>query len=282
MPTITLEGDANGAPHPDPSAYAAKFSGAYSHRTIEGGIGHNLPQEAPKRSPMPSSTVGGTGHEPVRHAKSGLAPSERGPSARLRRGDRLAQLGAARARRICGEGRPRRLLDVHVHQLAAHARLRPCMGREVREPGAGRRRRPHARVPVREGDRQRPRGREGHERRVSDRARPRLRGLGRRSATATGRPRTSPTRKDGSATTSSARADTTSASESSSSCCAKRERTASARTWSPYPATASRLRPTGRTSSLPRPTSATSKATTSHRPAASRSTSHAPTPCRSG
>jgi pimeloyl-ACP methyl ester carboxylesterase len=48
VPTITLEGDANGAPHPEPSAYAAKFSGAYSHRTIEGGIGHNLPQEAPE------------------------------------------------------------------------------------------------------------------------------------------------------------------------------------------------------------------------------------------
>jgi pimeloyl-ACP methyl ester carboxylesterase len=48
VPTITLEGDANGAPHPDPSAYAEKFSGTYSHRTIEGGIGHNLPQEAPE------------------------------------------------------------------------------------------------------------------------------------------------------------------------------------------------------------------------------------------
>jgi pimeloyl-ACP methyl ester carboxylesterase len=47
VPAITLEGDANGAPHPEPSAYAVKFSGKYSHRTIEGGIGHNLPQEAP-------------------------------------------------------------------------------------------------------------------------------------------------------------------------------------------------------------------------------------------
>lgn len=47
-PTITLEGDANGAPHPDPSAYAKKFTGPYSHRLIKGGIGHNLPQEAPK------------------------------------------------------------------------------------------------------------------------------------------------------------------------------------------------------------------------------------------
>jgi pimeloyl-ACP methyl ester carboxylesterase len=48
VPTITLEGDANGAPHLDPSAYAKKFSGKYSHRNLTGGIGHNLPQEAPK------------------------------------------------------------------------------------------------------------------------------------------------------------------------------------------------------------------------------------------
>jgi pimeloyl-ACP methyl ester carboxylesterase len=48
VPTITMEGDANGAPHPDPSSYAKKFSGKYAHRTINGGIGHNLPQEAPR------------------------------------------------------------------------------------------------------------------------------------------------------------------------------------------------------------------------------------------
>jgi pimeloyl-ACP methyl ester carboxylesterase len=48
VPTITLEGDANGAPHADPAAYAKKFSGKYAHRTITGGIGHNLPQEAPR------------------------------------------------------------------------------------------------------------------------------------------------------------------------------------------------------------------------------------------
>ena len=47
VPTITLEGDANGAPHPDPSSYAKKFSGKYAHRLIKGGVGHNLPQEAP-------------------------------------------------------------------------------------------------------------------------------------------------------------------------------------------------------------------------------------------
>jgi pimeloyl-ACP methyl ester carboxylesterase len=48
VPAITLEGDANGAPHPAPSTYAKKFAGRYSHRTIEGGVGHNLPQEAPE------------------------------------------------------------------------------------------------------------------------------------------------------------------------------------------------------------------------------------------
>ena len=48
VPAITLEGDANGAPHPEPGVYANKFTGPYSHRTIEGGIGHNLPQEAPQ------------------------------------------------------------------------------------------------------------------------------------------------------------------------------------------------------------------------------------------
>ncbi|MCA1440104.1 alpha/beta hydrolase [Ensifer sp. IC4062] len=48
VPTITMEGDANGAPHPDPSVYAKRFSGKYEHRLITGGIGHNLPQEAPQ------------------------------------------------------------------------------------------------------------------------------------------------------------------------------------------------------------------------------------------
>jgi pimeloyl-ACP methyl ester carboxylesterase len=59
VPAITLEGDANGAPHPEPSAYATKFSGSYSHRTIEGGIGHNLPQEAPEAFAAAVLDVGG-------------------------------------------------------------------------------------------------------------------------------------------------------------------------------------------------------------------------------
>lgn len=48
VPTITLEGDANGAPHPDPATYKKRFTGKYEHRLITGGIGHNLPQEAPE------------------------------------------------------------------------------------------------------------------------------------------------------------------------------------------------------------------------------------------
>jgi pimeloyl-ACP methyl ester carboxylesterase len=47
VPTITMEGDANGAPHPDPAAYAKKFTGRYEHRLVSGGVGHALPQEAP-------------------------------------------------------------------------------------------------------------------------------------------------------------------------------------------------------------------------------------------
>jgi hypothetical protein len=48
LPTITLEGDANGAAHGDPSVYARKYPSKYEHRNIAGGIGHNLPQEAPE------------------------------------------------------------------------------------------------------------------------------------------------------------------------------------------------------------------------------------------
>ncbi|HEY8113948.1 MAG TPA: alpha/beta hydrolase [Actinomycetes bacterium] len=60
VPTITLEGDANGAPHPDPGTYAARFSGEYAHRTISGGIGHNLPQEAPHAFAEAIVDVGGS------------------------------------------------------------------------------------------------------------------------------------------------------------------------------------------------------------------------------
>jgi pimeloyl-ACP methyl ester carboxylesterase len=58
VPTITLEGDANGAPHPEPNSYAKKFIGKYTHRTIEGGIGHNLAQEAPNAFALAVIDVG--------------------------------------------------------------------------------------------------------------------------------------------------------------------------------------------------------------------------------
>ena len=59
VPTITLEGDANGAPHPDPATYAEKFTGKYAHRLIAGGVGHNLPQEAPRAFAEAVVEVGG-------------------------------------------------------------------------------------------------------------------------------------------------------------------------------------------------------------------------------
>src|SRR5712691_6396405 len=59
VPTITLEGDANGAPHADAGAYAGKFSGKYEHRTISGGVGHNLPQEAPQAFAQAVAEAGG-------------------------------------------------------------------------------------------------------------------------------------------------------------------------------------------------------------------------------
>ena len=61
VPAITLEGDANGAPHPEPEAYATRFAGPYSHRTIKGGIGHNLPQEAPQAFADAVLAIGGMG-----------------------------------------------------------------------------------------------------------------------------------------------------------------------------------------------------------------------------
>jgi pimeloyl-ACP methyl ester carboxylesterase len=59
VPAITLEGDANGAPHPDPASYAEKFTGKYTHRLVAGGVGHNLPQEAPQALAEAVVEVGG-------------------------------------------------------------------------------------------------------------------------------------------------------------------------------------------------------------------------------
>jgi pimeloyl-ACP methyl ester carboxylesterase len=64
VPTITMEGDANGAPHPDATAYRGKFTGTYAHRVIDGGVGHNLPQEAPEAFAEAIIDVDGFRREP--------------------------------------------------------------------------------------------------------------------------------------------------------------------------------------------------------------------------
>ena len=61
--------------------------------------------------------------------------------------------GAAR------EGGSRRLLDLHLHQLAADGSLREGLGGEVPRPGPRGDRRAHAGVPVRARGRERPLGR---------------------------------------------------------------------------------------------------------------------------
>jgi hypothetical protein len=103
----------------------------------------------------------------------------RGRAARTGRRDRVAQFAAARGRRAGREGRPCRLLDLHLHQLAAHATVCPRLGRQVYPARVGGHRRAHARVRVRARRRQRPPGGAGHAGQLSSRDRQRLRGMGR-------------------------------------------------------------------------------------------------------
>ena len=176
------------------------------------------------------------------------------------------------------EGRARRLLDVHLHQLAAHARLRPRVGREVPRSRVGHRRRAHARVPVRAGRRQRPPSRGGHGGRAIRSRSTATTGSGARSATTTGPPCTSPTRRDGSATTTSARAATTSARGSIQRLLREAGRDGIGDDL--VSVDRRRLRGAGRLDEparRPRPTSATSRAGTSRRPVVPRSTSRART-----
>ena len=176
VPTITLEGDANGAPHPDPSAYAAKFSGPYSHRTIEGGIGHNLPQEAPEAFADAILEVGGgrmslfgiRHHAPL--PAEGYLPGFDGATGWLNSPPLTAE--DLRGKVV--------LVDFWTYTCINWLRTLGYVrawAEKYRDAWAGRRRRPHAGVPVREGRRQRSRGRGGNEGRVPDRTRPRLRGL---------------------------------------------------------------------------------------------------------
>lgn len=75
VPTITLEGDANGAPHPDAASYRTKFSGKYAHRIIDGGVGHNLPHEAPKAFAEAVIEVDGYATDDVPTLDAATAPS---------------------------------------------------------------------------------------------------------------------------------------------------------------------------------------------------------------
>ena len=135
-------------------------------------------------------------------------PAGRGPPGLVRRRDAVAQLRAADAGGTSWTRRPRRLLDLHLHQLAPDAALRPGLGGEVRRRRPDRRRRPHARVRLRARRRQRHRAVARLRRRVPGRDRQRLRASGAPSRTTTGRPSTSPMSRGGSDTTTSARAST--------------------------------------------------------------------------
>ncbi|MDN4615518.1 alpha/beta hydrolase [Leifsonia sp. F6_8S_P_1B] len=72
VPTITMEGDANGAAHPEPAAYRDRFTGPYEHRELTGGIGHALPQEAPRA--FADAVIDADRMAPTRMAPTGMAP----------------------------------------------------------------------------------------------------------------------------------------------------------------------------------------------------------------
>ena len=244
--------------------------------------GTTCPRRRRRRSPRPSSTSTPTDDgEPRRRRDSGSTCPSRA-TCPARRRDRLAQLAAADRGRPAGEGRAGRLLDLHLHQLAAHARLRPRLGREVRDQGL---------VVVgvhtpefpfeRDIDNVR---RAAKDMRVdypialdSDYAslgRVRQPLLAGRLHRRRGRPDPAPPLRRGRLRR---------VREGHPGVAARgRSARASATTSSPSPTTGSRLRPTGRTSSRPRPTSATSRPGTSPHPAAPSSTSLAPTRRRIG
>ena len=135
-----------------------------------------------------------------------------------RRRDRVAQFAAVDAGRPARQGRARRLLDLYLHQLAAHTPLRPRVGREIQGSRSGGDRRAHAGVLVRARPRQRAPGGAGHAGRVSDRDRQRLCDLAAPSTTIIGRRSTSPMRRAVFGIITSARAHTRCRKWSSSNC----------------------------------------------------------------
>ena len=219
-----------------------KFSGEYSHRTIEGGIGHNLPQEAPD----------GVRRAPSRRSRREGAPEGKIEPCSAARTTVRADGGACRSRvtlpafdgatgwlnsppltaaGLRGQRRAGRLLDLHLHQLAAHPALCPRLGRQVQGSRAGGDRRPYARVrrsSTTSATSAGPSRTCGSSTRSRSTTTTRS---GAPSTTTTGRRCTSSTRRDAFATTTSARATTTDPRRSSSSCWPRPEPAASARTW---------------------------------------------------
>ncbi len=200
-----------------------------------------------------------------------LALDGRGAAyASVRRGDRVAQLGATRPRRAGRPCRPGELLDADVHQLAAPGAVRSRVVAGLPRRRTRRHRGPHAGVLLRARDRPHPAGDQGARDRLSGRGRQPLRRSGTRSTTTTGRRSTSSTRRASSATTTSAKEATTNPSESFSDCSA-----CSANSF-PSKDAASRRQRTGTTSGRPRHISATGAASASRQPTVPRS-SPAPT-----
>ena len=103
--------------------------------------------------------------------------ARRGPPRLVRWRERLAQLRAADARGPPRPSRPRRLLDLHLHQLAAHPPVSSGLGREIRGRRPDHHRRAYARVRLRARPRQRRRAVARLRRRVPGRHRQRLRRL---------------------------------------------------------------------------------------------------------
>jgi hypothetical protein len=122
VPTITLEGDANGAPHPEPASYAKKFSGKYEHRLIEGGVGHNLPQETPQafvQAVIDVNHFEGESHETIR------ASCSHDRVGRLGRFHQTSDRAGSRCVRRCQQ-----LVESHSHspegRLLRHRRSDPA------------------------------------------------------------------------------------------------------------------------------------------------------------
>ena len=127
--------------------------------------GHRLGQKRARRHPRRRRPRGrqrsqrrGAGNRRRRQAED-TAGARRGAGIRRQRAVvQHARRQAAHAQRAARAGRPRRLLDLQLHQLHPHLALPEGLGREVPQGRPDDRRRPHARVPLRARSEQRANG----------------------------------------------------------------------------------------------------------------------------